>query len=135
MKRSRNAGSGNSALLLDTNILIWTAIGDQRLPTKVRQVLEDGVTPLFVSAVNAWEFSELEVRGRLPAGLTFELVIDSLSIDVLDLPANAWSVSKRLPRHHKDPIDRMMIAHAILADLTIVTSDATMRTYPVRSLW
>ena len=131
----RSAGSGSSVLLLDTNILIWSAVGEKRLPTKVRQILETGEHPLFVSAVNAWEFAELEARGRLPAGLTFGLVADALSLQVLDLPSEAWTISNRLPRHHKDPIDRMMIAHAILADLTIITSDATMRSYPVRSFW
>ena len=115
--------------------MIWSAVGEKRLPSKVRQVLEGGEHPLFVSAVNAWEFAELEARGRLPTGLTFELVVDALSIQVLDLPEDIWAVSKRLPRHHKDPIDRMMIAHAILADLTIITSDATMRRYPAPFFW
>jgi PIN domain nuclease of toxin-antitoxin system len=88
-----------------------------------------------VSAVNAWEFAELEVRGRLPPGLTFDLVAEALSIQVLDLPAEVWTIAKRLPRLHKDPIDRMMIAHAIVSELAIITSDATMRRYPVRSVW
>lgn len=34
-----------------------------------------------------------------------------------------------------DPVDRMLIAHAIHADLTLVSADETMRRYPVRSLW
>jgi PIN domain nuclease of toxin-antitoxin system len=29
----------------------------------------------------------------------------------------------------------LMIAHAIASELTIITSDAIMRRYPVRSFW
>lgn len=36
---------------------------------------------------------------------------------------------------HGDPVDRMLIAHAIHADLTLVTADGLMRRYPVKSLW
>jgi PIN domain nuclease of toxin-antitoxin system len=105
------------------------------LPTKVREILLSGEHPLFVSAVNAWEFAELELRGRLPPGLTLTVATEGLGADVLELPADTWTVAATLPRHHKDPIDRMMIAHAILANLPIITSDATMRRYPVASFW
>jgi PIN domain nuclease of toxin-antitoxin system len=34
-----------------------------------------------------------------------------------------------------DPFDRMLIAQAMVEDLDLVTSDETLRSYPVRSLW
>jgi PIN domain nuclease of toxin-antitoxin system len=115
--------------------LVWTTLGDRRLPTHVRDLILSGADGLSISAVTAWEFTELELRGRLPEELTLEEVVRGLSVTVLDLPAQVWTVAKKLPPLHRDPIDRMMIAHAILAQLPIVTSDATMRRYPVQSLW
>lgn len=36
----------------------------------------------------------------------------------------------RLPYHHRDPFDRMMIAQALNENLTLITSDATFARYP-----
>jgi PIN domain nuclease of toxin-antitoxin system len=135
MRKSRNAGIGNSALLLDTNILVWAGVNEPRLPAKIRELLVDPNQPLFVSAVTAWEFSDLQTRGRLPPQLTFAQAIEGLAIELLDFPAAAWPIAETLPPLHKDPVDRMVIGHAIAAGLTLVTSDETMRRYPVKTLW
>jgi PIN domain nuclease of toxin-antitoxin system len=36
---------------------------------------------------------------------------------------------------HGDPVDRMLIAHALHAGLTLVTADETIRRYPVPTIW
>ena len=41
----------------------------------------------------------------------------------------------RLPRHHDDPFDRMLIAQAQHAQLTVVTHDPKFRLYDVAILW
>lgn len=135
MKRSRNAGSGNSVLLLDTNILVWAGVADPRLPASVRDVLQSPDEALFVSAVTAWEFADLAARGRLPEQLTFQQAIDGLAVELLDFPAGAWAIAATLPPIHKDPVDRMLIGHAIVAGLTIITSDEKVRRYPVKTFW
>jgi PIN domain nuclease of toxin-antitoxin system len=90
---------------------------------------------LMTSAVVAWEFVDLERRGRFPKGVHFEAIIDVLEVEIIDFPAEAWKLVDTLPKLHRDPLDRMLIAHAIHADMTLVTADAVMRDYPVKSLW
>lgn len=90
---------------------------------------------IFISAVTAFEFWDLEVRGRFPDAVRFSVACDTLSAGLLDFPAEAWSLIAALPMLHRDPVDRMLIAHAIHADLTLVTADTIMRDYPVKSLW
>lgn len=90
---------------------------------------------LLISAVTAYEFADLNSRRRFGADLPLEPLIKRLVGEVLDFPAQCWTLAVSLPPIHRDPIDRMLIAHAITADLTLVTADATMRAYPVRSLW
>lgn len=131
----RNASSESSALLLDTNILVWAGTDNPRLPGRVRAVLADPDVGLFVSAVTAWEFSDLEMRGRFPKGITFDLVQSGLATTTLDFPAEAWRIAQTLPDLHRDPVDRMLIGHAIAIGETIITSDAKMRAYPVKTLW
>jgi PIN domain nuclease of toxin-antitoxin system len=41
----------------------------------------------------------------------------------------------RLPDHHKDPFDRMIISQARLESLTVISSDADVMKYPVSLLW
>ncbi len=123
------------ALLLDTQILVWIGSGNPRLPGQVRDHLLDIATPLFVSAVTAWEFVDLEDRHRFPEGVSFAAIIDRLDARLLDYPADAWKVVRHLPKIHLDPVDRMVIAHAMVADLTLVTADEQMRAYPVKSFW
>jgi PIN domain nuclease of toxin-antitoxin system len=127
--------SENLALLLDTHIIAWLLAGDRRLKAHVRDIIFDGDTQLFVSAVIAWEYTDLALRGRLPSVELFENLQELLKIQLLDVPSSLWRLAETMPMLHKDPVDRMLIAHAIHADLTLVTSDKIMRDYPVKSLW
>ncbi|WP_368039917.1 PIN domain-containing protein [Sphingomonas bacterium] len=53
----------------------------------------------------------------------------------MPLPLDIWRLLATMPMLHRDPVDRMLIAHAIHDNLTLVTADAMIRRYPVRSLW
>lgn len=85
--------------------------------------------------MTAWEYVYLWQRGRIPEAAHFGDVLDMMDFTLLDFPGNAWSLASGLPPIHRDPVDRMLIAHAIAADLTLVTADKAMRRYPVKSLW
>ena len=90
---------------------------------------------IFVSAVTAFEFVDLNARGRFGDIPGSGVLAERLRIELLDYPAAAWHLIEALPDLHRDPIDRMLVAHAIHAGLTLVTADATMRGYPVATLW
>jgi PIN domain nuclease of toxin-antitoxin system len=123
------------AYLIDTHVLIWAVEGNRRLGSTARDLLLDPASALHASAVTAWEFADLRARKRLPSVADFGVVLDRFSLRLLDVPADLWRVAERLPNLHGDPMDRMLIAHAIHADLAIVTADATIRSYPVRTVW
>lgn len=127
--------SENSGLLLDTQVLVWIGRDDRRLSAAFRSTLMVATTRYFVSAVVAYEFEDLRLRNRFPEVDNVNVLIRGLGAEVLDYPAAAHRIVPLLPDIHRDPVDRMLIAHAIHADLTVVTADAKMREYPVRSLW
>jgi PIN domain nuclease of toxin-antitoxin system len=120
----------SSALLIDTHILVWMVTADRRLKTPIRNALMDAGARLCVSAVIAWEYADLHERGRIP-GAAFPTVCAELSCEVLPLPADLWSLAGKLPEIHGDPTDRMLIAHAISAGLTLVSADRNIARYPV----
>lgn len=122
-------------LLIDTQSIVWLASDVPRLSAAARTALTDGGERLFVSAVTAFEYTDLNRRGRFLADLPLGPILAELEASVLAFPAEAWSLAEALPPLHRDPVDRMLIAHAIHADLTLVTADATIREYPVPSLW
>ena len=120
-------------ILTDTHTLAWLASGDRRLPAEARdELLSSG---FFVSAVTAWEYADLHRRGRFPRGASLDRLLDEFASEVLDYPAHAWSHAASLPLIHRDPIDRMLISHALVLGARIATADANIRRYDVERLW
>lgn len=122
-------------LLLDTQILIWLPAADKRLKVHVRDVILDETTELFVSAITAWEYTDLRKRKRVAAPETIAELQLGLGFTLLDLPAKIWSDIDGLPVIHRDPVDRMLICHARHADIILATADKAIRQYPIKTLW
>ena len=122
-------------LLLDTHTLAWFGAGSRKLSKTAREAIESIEAKLFVSAVTAYEYADLLMRGRLPAAVPLAGLIEDLDLKVRDYPGEAWKIAARLPAIHRDPVDRMMIAHALHGDLTLVTADKNVRRYPIKTLW
>lgn len=122
-------------LLLDTQVLVWFGLDDPRLSKAFREQLLDPEANFFISSVTAFEFEDVRVRNRLGLVDTIGVLVTGLNATLLDYPAGEAGLVPLLPLHHRDPVDRMLIAHAIHADMVLVTADKVMRDYPVRSLW
>ena len=122
-------------LLLDTQILIWLPPADRRLKRRVAEKILADDTELFVSAVTACEFTDLRTAKRIGAPYDIAELAEQFAFTLLEIPAGIWADLATLPQIHRDPVDRMLVSHARLADLTLVTADATIRRYPVKSLW
>ena len=121
-------------VLLDTHVLAWLIAQPARIRAVVREEIAMADV-LAASVATAFEFDDLARRGRLSGVATFAVVEAHLEAVVLPLPADLWRVAAALPNIHRDPVDRMLIAHAIHADLTLVTADETIQRYPIRTLW
>lgn len=116
-------------LLLDTHVLLWWLMDDERLPPRMRQAIGTTRTSVAVSAASAWEMSIKSALGKLhvPAGLHEELTAQGF--DELDVTIDDGLVAGALPRHHDDPFDRMLIAQALRRDLVLVTVDRGFAAY------
>lgn len=122
-------------LLLDTQILVWLTTGDPRLSLRTREAILDFNADLCVSALTAFELTDLQLRGRILISESVVLLSSAIGYSLIDFPAEAWAMASKLPDIHRDPVDRMLVAHAIIADMTLVTADTKMRQYPVKTLW
>jgi PIN domain nuclease of toxin-antitoxin system len=124
-------------LLLDTHAFIWANSEVERLG-RWRDDVEDPENDRILSAVCAWEIAikwSLE-RLELPEppaiyvpSRSRALAVEPLAIDA----AHALGVAD-LPRHHRDPFDRLLIAQARDLDLPILTADRVFTRYDVEVL-
>ena len=136
MRSLRSASSGSSVrLLLDTHLLIWLPVRDPRLTDAAVDAVVSPESSLHVSAVTAFELTELQRRRRIEISESIEDLAVLLGFATMDLPAEVWRIANDRPDIHRDPVDRMMIAHAIIGDFTLVTADMRVRQYPVKTLW
>jgi PIN domain nuclease of toxin-antitoxin system len=114
-------------LLLDTHVLIWWDEG-RRLAAEARRAIADADS-VYVSAASAWEVAIKTGLGRLRPTRTVEQAVDESGF--LELPVTFRHAERvgKLPPHHRDPFDRLLIAQADVEDLTLVTRDAVFARY------
>lgn len=121
--------------LLDTHVVLWWLADDLALTPAARTAISAADTAVFVSAVTAWEISIKQALGKLNAPDDLEAALLANRFQPLPITVAHALTAGRLPRHHDDPFDRMLIAQAQHAHLTVVTHDATFRLYEVPVLW
>jgi PIN domain nuclease of toxin-antitoxin system len=122
-------------LLLDTHVLLWSATDPDRLTPEARAALEDGTHDVLVSIVTAWEIAIKQSLGKLelarPAERWLPDVLKRTGYEVAELSLPAALLVRALPWHHRDPFDRLLIAHALDQGYTIVSRDAAFDAYDV----
>jgi PIN domain nuclease of toxin-antitoxin system len=114
-------------LLLDTHVLIWWDEG-ARLSPAARRAIETA-EQVYVSAVSGWEIAIKTSMGKLRPVRTVSVAVEESGFEELPVRLRHAAALASLPRHHRDPFDRMLIAQAITDRLTIVTRDRAFRAY------
>lgn len=125
-------------LLLDTHAFLWFVAGDARLSQPAGRAMEDDDAELYLSAASVWELAIKSSLGRftLP-GSVEEYVTEKIQDGFRMLPVD-WTHAaavEKLPLHHRDPFDRLLVAQALAESLTVVTGDSSFRAYGVKVVW
>lgn len=127
-------------LLLDTCSLLWLTDDPSRLSAPARTALASPGSTVYVSAVSAWELGIKAAKGKLvlplPVSQWFPAVLAQYGLRELPITADVATASTELPLLHNDPFDRVIVATAHKHQLTLVTHDRILATYPNTSvLW
>ena len=118
--------------LLDTHILIWTAISPHKISPELASLLSDSSNHLYFSSASIWEISIKESLGKRDFHVSSNKLHDGLvengykEIKVSAL--HAMGVIK-LPFIHRDPFDRILVATAIWENMPLLTNDSTLSPY------
>ena len=126
-------------LLLDTCTYLWYITADRKLPAELGNELRSPANDVMLSVVSVWEASVKHQLGRLdfpePPGTYLPRQRARHLISTLPLEEAAVAHLGKLPMHHRDPFDRMLVCQAVEHDLTIVTPDSAIHAYPVKVIW
>jgi PIN domain nuclease of toxin-antitoxin system len=122
-------------LLLDTHVFLWWLNDDPKLNEAARAAISAPTAKVWISAATIWEASIKKEVGKLQINRG-DLVEEISANGFIELPISARhaSVSAELPKHHKDPFDRMLIAQAQVEELILVTRDSVLKDYDVQIL-
>ncbi|MFE8941822.1 type II toxin-antitoxin system VapC family toxin [Streptomyces sp. NPDC007872] len=115
-------------LLLDTHVVLWWLNGD--LPDETRDLLARERW-VYMSAVTPWELSVKQATGKLDAPADVAERARDTQFLALPIVAEHGIRAGRLPPHHRDPFDRILIAQAQTEGLTLVTRDKHIPRYDV----
>ena len=118
-------------LLLDTHVVLWAVSDDPRVGPKTREMLDSPDHVRVVSAATIWEVEIKIAIGKLAVDEDLRIVLANSTVEPLQISSFHAQTAGRLPLHHGDPFDRMLVAHAGCEGLTLMTSDRAIAAYDV----
>lgn len=116
------------SFLLDSHALLWWANG-ARFDRRARARIERART--VVSSVSVWELSYKHTIGKLRLVRSITDEVERAAFEKLEVTFEHAERAGRLPLHHRDPFDRMLVAQAQVERLTLVTRDPVFDAYDV----
>ena len=121
-------------VLLDTCTLLWLASDRKKLPKGVLDRIAAAAGALYISSISAFEIALKHRRGRLVLPMEPEAWIgEALAFHGIEEIPVDWRITARavdLAIEVNDPCDRMILATALLKNLTLLSPDQALRACP-----
>ena len=124
------------SFLIDTQAFLWFQSRSKRLLEPARLLIERTDRTVYVSAASFWEIAIKRRMGKLrydgsPRKAAAEAGFVAFDVDALDA-----ETAGALDWPHRDPFDRLLVAHCLNRGLTLITADARLRARPdIAVLW
>jgi len=126
-------------LLLDTHTFLWWIDDAPQLSTAAHRAISDAKSECYLSLASCWEMAIKSSLGKLQLAKPVErFVSEQLAANnftFLNIELRHAAKIEKMPFHHRDPFDRLLIAQAMTEKLTIVTADRAFAGYGVKVLW
>lgn len=125
-------------VLLDTHVWIWLQYEPERVPEQTFEILAAAETDRLLSLASCWEIAIKAATGKLRLPLPLREFIsarlETSATDLLPISLDHALGVASLPRYHRDPFDRLLIAQALAEGLTVATVDSIFSSYGVATL-
>jgi PIN domain nuclease of toxin-antitoxin system len=126
------------AYLLDTHAFLWFVAGDKKLPTTIKEKIMDINESCFLSVVSLWEITIKKQIGKLVLNISLEELFeyaDRNRIEIIQITYEHLLTLAKLPEHHSDPFDRLIVSQAIAENLTLFSKDKLLKKYKIKQKW
>ena len=121
------------SLLLDTHVALWGLTGDATLGAELLDRLRHD-PDIFLSPVTIWEITVKQAAGKLGGPVDLAERVRDMGFREVPVTHTHAIVAGRLPMHHRDPFDRMLVAQARVEGLTLASRDASIHRYDIDTL-
>ncbi len=118
-------------LLLDSHVLLWALVEPARLAGPAATEIASPANAVFVSTASVWELEIKRACGKLVLPDDWLGALDEAGFVDLPIKRHHGMTAARLPWHHRDPFDRLLIAQAMTEGLRFVTADRFAAAYGV----
>lgn len=126
-------------ILVDTHALLWFQANDPALPMGVRERIEDNANDCLISQASVWEMAikvsiqKLKLPFPILEFVRTEIVGKGFSL----LPLSLEHVCRveKLPFHHSDPFDRVLIGQLLIEQIPVISRDSRFDSYGVDRIW
>ena len=118
-------------LLLDSHALLWALHDPARLRPDAAEAIRDPAHAVFYSAASVWELELKASIGKLDLPDGWLGKVEETGFLELPVLSTEAAASTRLPWHHRDPFDRVLVAQALAHGLRIATRDSWIPVYDV----
>lgn len=121
-------------ILLDTHILIWYINQSNKLSQQLKELIENA-NKIAISSATCFEIAWLVKHQRilLPKDMNYQdwimIVKEQTDIDIIAIDEHICELAVNLPEHHKDPMDRLIIATALLYNYHLMSVDTKFPVY------
>jgi PIN domain nuclease of toxin-antitoxin system len=122
-------------LLLDTHAVLWFLSGDDRLDENAARHITDEANRVILSAAVVWEIAIKRSLEKLVVPREYRSLLLDGGAQPLAVTVYHAAEVKRLPWHHRDPFDRILVAQATVEGAAIVSRDERLRPYGIPLVW
>ena len=122
-------------LLIDSHAFVWWRAGSAILSRAAHNAIADPANEVLISIAGLWELTIKEASGKLTLSDDLETMVREEGFSVLSINFAHLRRLGALPRVHKNPFDRMMIAQSLAEGIPIATGDRVFAAYGVQIIW
>ena len=127
------------SLLLDTHSLLWFLLDDPRLSEKAKMGIMKMKSEVFVSPASLWEIAIKISIGKYSLPEPFDVFwkeqLNHNHFSLLPISVDHAGMVTKLPYHHRDPFDRLIIAQALVEKIPLISCDKIFDSYTVERIW
>ena len=126
-------------IIIDTQVLIWWTNDVSNISPRVQDIIFDLDNELCLSLASIWEMQikislgKLDLPRALPDIIATQ--IEENQIKILPIELSHVYALDRLPLHHRDLFDRLIIAQSLTEIMPIANIDKAFDAYSIERIW